>query len=730
MARSRTARLLAALFACAALPASSVGTRSADEARLLLARVDAEGALLTGTVAPPDPTPAITPAAVTATAPATETAASAPAAAEPAPAEAPAARTPDPVVAKPAVDLGAVKAALDLYRKGDRAGGDAAAAAIEDPTARKLLEWTAIRFASRDLGFARIDAFIQANPDWPTQKLMRRRAEEALVAAKLASKTVRAFFRSQPPVTAGGKIALAKALIEDGKGVEAAGMVRAAWRTEAFGPEMESRFLEAFPELIDQADHRARMEMLLFNEDWSDALRAANKAGPEAVKLAKAVAAVGRSASNAAQALDDVPKELRKDPAYLFAQARSLRRQDKPVEAAKALVAVPRDAVRPGDADAWWTERRLVARKLLDANEPKLAYEVAAGMPADAPAQVRADAEFHAGWIALRFLNQPGAAEKHFAEIAKAASTPMTSSRAAYWQGRAAEAAGRPAEEYYRRAAQHGITYYGQLARAKLAIADLPVRRVLQTTITLPDQVGALRAVRMLYDADAAEFARPLVADLAQTLTDPGELDLLARIPAEKNDARALLTIGKAATQRGLPLDDAAFPTIGIPAIELGANAVEKPLVFAIARQESAFDPKVVSSAGARGLMQLMPATAKQTAQRSGLGYDADKLTADPAYNARLGAAHLTDLVGDWKGSYILTIAAYNAGGGNVKKWIEAYGDPRSSAVDPVDWVERIPFTETRNYVQRVMENLQVYRTRLTERSALLIGEDLKRGVR
>ncbi|WP_460450203.1 lytic transglycosylase domain-containing protein [Alsobacter sp. SYSU BS001988] len=630
---------------------------------------------------------------------------------------------------RPAVDLAALKGAVDLYRKGDLAAADAAASAIPDATSRRLLEWVAIRYMARDLGFARIDAFIRANPDWPTQKLMRRRAEEALVAERQKAKVVRAFFKGQAPLTAGGKIALARALIEEDKGAEAAALVRSAWRNDNFGQEMESRFLETFPELLEAADHRARMETLLFAEDWAGALRVANKAGGDAVKLAKARAAVGRSASNAAQALEEVPKELRKDPAYLFARAQFLRRQEKFVDAGKALTATPRDAVRPDTADEWWTERRLVARKLLDLGEQKLAYEVASGMPADAPAKTRTDAEFHAGWIALRFLNQPLVAEKHFADIAKAASTPMTTARAEYWLGRAAEAAGQPAEEHYRKAAQHGITYYGQLARARLDWRDLPVRRVLRGELTLPDSVGALRAVRMLYEADARDVAQPLMADLANTLEDPGELDALARIPAEKGDARGLLIVGKAATQRGFPLDEHAFPTIGVPELNLAANAIEKPLVFAIARQESAFDPKVVSSAGARGLMQLMPATARQTAQRTGVGYDADKLTADPGYNARLGAAHLGDLVGDWKGSYVLTIASYNAGGGNVRKWIDAYGDPRSSAIDPVDWVERIPFTETRNYVQRVMENLQVYRCRLTERSTLLIGDDFKRGV-
>ncbi|MDQ4136982.1 MAG: lytic transglycosylase domain-containing protein, partial [Pseudomonadota bacterium] len=213
---------------------------------------------------------------------------------------------------------------------------------------------------------------------------------------------------------------------------------------------------------------------------------------------------------------------------------------------------------------------------------------------------------------------------------------------------------------------------------------------------------------------------------LAQRLADPTQLNALGDLAVEQRDSRALLAVGKTAVQRGFPLDLHAFPTIGIPAYEPVGDPVEKAMVYAIARQESAFDPRAQSHAGARGLMQLMPATAKRTAKRFGVDFNLDRLLSDASYNAKIGAAHLGELMQDWKGSLILTFASYNAGGGNVKKWIDAYGDPRSPHVDPIDWVERIPFSETRNYVQRVMENLQVYRSRLGERSAVLIESDLR----
>ncbi|MFC2249595.1 lytic transglycosylase domain-containing protein [Labrys portucalensis] len=212
---------------------------------------------------------------------------------------------------------------------------------------------------------------------------------------------------------------------------------------------------------------------------------------------------------------------------------------------------------------------------------------------------------------------------------------------------------------------------------------------------------------------------------MGRQLQDSQQLALLGQIALDNLDTKTALTVGKSATQRGLPLDAIAFPIGAIPGFESSGN-VERAVVYGIARQESEFGHEVVSSAGARGLMQVMPSTAKATARLAGIAFDAKKLTSDPVYNARLGEAHLGDLIGRFRGSYIMTFAAYNAGPGKVAEWVKAYGDPRDPKVDPIDWVERIPYTETRNYVQRVLENVQVYRSRLDTTSTLLIEADLR----
>ncbi len=488
--------------------------------------------------------------------------------------------------------------------------------------------------------------------------------------------------------------------------------------------------------MVTKVDHRFRMERALLKEDWDQAGRAAGYAGGSAMTLVRARRAVEDKNSGAASALAAVPPSLRNDSSYVMSRAQFLRRADKAVEAAAVLATAPTNPEVLADGDEWWVERRIVARKLMDLGDAKTAYQVASGHSART-VEKRIEAEFHAGWIALRFSDDAATAAKHFAVAAGIAETPISLARATYWQGRAAEIVGgtESAKAHYQRAALQPIAYYGQLARVKLGEVSLPLRSVVPldaaARAAFEDRLS-VRALRLLEAASLKELALPLYIDTASRLTDPAEITALGDLAVEMRDSRALVAIGKLAVQRGLPLDAHAYPTIGIPAYEASAAVplVEKAMVFAIARQESQFDPRAQSSVGARGLMQMMPATAQRTARRVSAAYDQDRLTSDPAYNARLGHAHLGELMEDWRGSYILAFASYNAGGGNVKKWIDAYGDPRKAGVDPIDWVERIPFTETRNYVQRVMENLQVYRNRLDGRSALLIEGDLRRGAR
>lgn len=647
------------------------------------------------------------------------------------PAEPAAPPVPPAEIARPQerIDLDALRKAVAAYRKDQLAEGDAIARGIDDQAARGLLEWVAIRTRAGAVSFERIADFLDAFPNYPGTLPFRRRAEAALITDRRNPETVRAFFHGREPVSPAGRVALARALAAEGRQEEALALARRTWLKDHLGAGLEKIVLDGFGEKLTTADHRLRTERYLFAGNGEAALRNAARVSPDYVALAKVRLASAKAKGPIPQKqIDAVPAAMKKDISFAFLQAQQARRSGKTADAVKALAEVPRDPALLGDGDGWWTERRLIARKLLDEGDAKGAYAIVAGHGAEDAAE-RIDAEWHAGWIALRFEKDAARAGRHFAEAAKLAETPISVARAAYWQGRASEEQGKAdeAKAHYTRAAEHSVAYYGQLARAKLGLTELPVRRTMAAPIA---HLPGFKAARLLYAIDASDLAGTMLVDLAQRMHDAGSLEAIADIARERRDVKTLLAIGKTALQRGFPLDEAAFPTFGVPEFPVLGDPMERAIVHAIARQESAFDPAAVSYAGARGLMQMMPATARETAKRANMPFELERLTTDALYSAQMGAAHLNDLLGDWRGAYVLTFAAYNAGSGNVKKWIAAYGDPRQPEIDAVDWVERIPFTETRNYVQRVMENLQVYRQRLNQRTAYLIDYDLKRGGR
>ncbi|GEO98208.1 lytic transglycosylase domain-containing protein [Methylobacterium haplocladii] len=654
---------------------------------------------------------------------------------------APVPEVPDPARALFAgdTDLAQLRQAIDLYRRGKFADGDRLRDGFKDPAARALCEWVAIR-AGTGVDLRRITAFLRDNAGWPAGPLVRRRAEERLLAEKKDPAQVRAYFATAKPETAPGKLALALAFKADGLDADAADLVRDLWRTESFGRAFEARVMDAMPGILGTIDHRTRMERALLKEDWEMAGRAAGYAGGSYASLVRARRVVEAKGSGAPSALNAVPPSLRNDSSFMLSRAQYYRRAEKFEEAAKILAAAPTNPDVLVDGDEWWVERRIVARKLIDQGDAKTAYAITSGHSARTT-EKRIEAEFHAGWIALRFSGDAKGAQAHFAKAAEIAETPISVARAAYWQGRAADQLGNASEAraFYERAAGQPIAYYGQLARARLGQSTFDLRRAADldgdARKAFDDRLF-VRALKLLSAAVMKDLALPLYIDAAKLLTSEAEVNALGDVALQARDARALVAIGKLATQRGLALDTHAYPTIGIPDYEafVAVPQVERAMVFAIARQESQFDPRAQSGVGARGLMQMMPATASRTAKRVSTAYEQGRLTSDPAYCARLGQAHLGELMEDWRGSYILAFASYNAGGGNVKKWIDAYGDPRKPGIDPIDWVERIPFTETRNYVQRVMENLQVYRNRLgvkaDGKNALLIEQDFARGAK
>lgn len=626
-------------------------------------------------------------------------------------------------------DLELLENAIDLVRKHKPADATEVAQGISDPVARKLAEWVILRSDDNGASVERYRAFVAANPSWPSQTFLRRRIEAALWDDKRDNAVVLSYFETEKAISAKGKFALARALLARGDRGGAERLVRDAWRSDPISGDTENMAIELFGALLTPGDYKARMDMLLYGSDTDAALRNAKRLGSAQMALARARIAVTKKAANAKALLAAVPSELRGDPGYMFSRIQQLRRDDQFGDAARLMLATPKDVSRLHNLDEWWIERRLLARKLLDTGEPRTAYLVARDAALPARDIYKTEQEFTAGWIALRFLKDSATAAQHFARIGVGSVNPTALARAGYWQGRAAEAAGRNAEARaaYARAAEQSTSYYGQLARAKLGLPQLEINGPLAARGRGLERLEIVRAVQLLYALDEREIAIPIYADIGEN-GDPEAVLGLSELASRNADARGMLLVGKAALNRGLPFDHYAYPASGIPPYKAIGPEVEQSIVYAIARQESAFNPTIVSPAKAYGLMQVTAGAGQYVTRKYGATFDLTRLKTDPVYNASLGAAELAGLIDDYRGSYIMTFAAYNAGRGSVRKWIERYGDPRDPRVDAVDWVESIPFSETRNYVQRIMENLQVYRARFGGSARLQIEADLHRG--
>ena len=628
---------------------------------------------------------------------------------------------PRPAVASLPPDLAATKQAIELVRQGKPSDVTLIETSIGDPVAQKLVEWTLLRHSESEVRFERYTAFIRANPNWPSIPLLHRRAEAKLWQDRRGAATIRRFFGEEQPTSPLGRLAFARMLKAEGDQAGAAREAGAAWRSAELSAELEAALLDEFRDELTRADHAARLNWRISAKDFGSAMRAAKRLGVDEVAIVKACAAAEANSTKAKALLDAVPSEARGDMGFTLCRLHWLVRHNEFAAAAMLVLAVSSEDLRRQDTDEWWRERRLLARGLIDLGDSETAYRVVREAAPPANPYYRAEFHFMAGWIALRFLDDPAAALKHFAHIDEGSADPIVRARAAYWRGRAAEAAGQFEEvrAQYEAAARYPTAYYGQLARARLGLGE----------IALPDPPPEpmhdmarelLHAADILYAIGERDLVASFMTDLAEGSSDAATIAALGQLTAHHNDARAMLLIGKTALARGLAMDHYAFPDIGVPPYSPIGPPLDPSIIYSIVRTESAFDQRDKSPAKAVGLMQVTPEAGRDTAKRFGVAYDWNGLVSDPVYNTQMGAAEVAALLKEYRGSYIMTFAGYNAGRGRVRQWVAQHGDPRDPKVDAVDWVERIPIAETRNYVQRVLENLQVYRARFGASTAMV----------
>jgi soluble lytic murein transglycosylase len=625
-------------------------------------------------------------------------------------------------------DFANFRQAVESARRGDVNGARAGISMISDRAARRTAMWVLVDQNGDSLTFSEVDQARRELMTWPRPARRQASAEKLIESSGKSPRQIVDWFDGLEPTTAQGAMALATAYRQLGEQEQAAQIVRRWWRTKSFDANTQRAMLARFPDVLTQDDHAARADILLYGSQTAAAQDMLWRLAPDQQAAASARLALRGNASNALELVNALPPGLAQSSGVAFERAAYLRRHNLTEAAVAQLPYFPKQTYTPEQADRIWEERRQMVLAALRGGNYRAAYDAAAECGFSNGTQA-AEAEFYAGWIALTRLKDPDRAAKHFAVIDKVGASPITRARALYWQGRAAEAKGDKAgaEGFYAAGARHVTTFYGQLSAEKigqrLTLTGDPV-------LTPADRArfetsDIVQGARLLHDEGQRDLFKSFVLALDDVLPTAADEALLIDMVRGYGDQDTSMKVARSAAQRGFILPERAYPLRTPPQVY---GAPEPALVLAITRQESGFDPYVRSGVGARGMMQLMPTTAAVIARRQGMEYSASRLD-DPDYNMRLGSSYLGQLVGQFSGSYVMAVAAYNAGPGRPSSWALYCGDPRGGSTDPIDFIECIPFSETRNYVMRVLEGVQVYRAKLNGGTAsVTLATDLARG--
>jgi soluble lytic murein transglycosylase len=604
---------------------------------------------------------------------------------------------------------------------------------LTDTSARNILLWR-IALGDPRSTFLELDLALSELDNWPRDSFIRSEAESKIDDSGLTAPFIVNWFQANPPATGRGKVSYAEALIEVGRVDEGEALLREAWSGDYLPLDAQRDIYQTHRDRLSETDHMARIDYLIWSNQRTAARRVLPLLSGTNRDLADARLRLAGRQSGVDRAVDRVPASMVDDPGLVFERARWRRRAGLRDDVLPLLLQLPDAYGNVNALELMWTERKLMILTLIRDRDYDTAYQLARAHGLSSGADF-ADAEFMAGWLALVHLDRPEDALAHFTRLRDNVTTPVSQSRGSYWMARAADALGRHEEAaaYYAEAGEHSTAYYGQLGVTQLTGANsiLALERDPEPTEETRIRFEArplVRAMRLLAEQDEEYYFRLFSYRLDDQLTDPAESVLLARLASNYLYIRQSVRAAKAARLRGIILPQSAYPTIELP--QVASLRPEEALVHSVIRQETEFGQHAVSGAGARGMMQMLPSTARATARQIGEPYRFNWLTDDLDYNLTLGMHHLADVVNEFDGSYVLALAAYNAGAHRARRWIQDYGDPRDPDVDPIDWVESIPFSETRNYVQRVMENLQVYRSRLNDDAAvpLEIESDLRRG--
>ena len=603
---------------------------------------------------------------------------------------------------------------------------------LKDPTAKRVLLW---KLAAKDpeVSFKDITEVVQNQADWPRMTGIRSKAEAELFNKPLRPQATIDWFMGQEPVSGEGRAALADAYFKLGKDEIGKKWLRSAWRDSRLTRDRQKRIYSKYKKHLTEADHAARADHLIWlgSRYYSSAQGLSGLMSFPDRAVMDARMRVAKNASGMDAAIKAVPAALKNDPGLLYERARWRRKRKSELYALPVYLQIVDPPRTEKGRERLWREKKLMTYWALKEKRYDDAYKLTLHHGFDRGVAF-AEAEFLGGWIALTKKNKPEVAAKHFANLKTGVSLPVSLGRASYWQGRAAEASGDAnSTAYYSEASQYPNVYYSQLASEKLnqgyARIILPEEQMGADIRNQFENNELIRALRMLGEIQDERTYNQFSFHLDDVFKDKRELSLLAQLNQDFGYMKPSVRAAKQAARLGEMLTESGYPK---PEVFLNLPSMfDIPFSLAIARQESEFNTKAASHAKAYGMMQMINGTAKATARKERLPYQRSWLQSDPEYAAKLGSHHLRHLLEEFDGSYIMAAAAYNAGSSRVRRWNKNYGDPRKGQIDPIDWVESIPYSETRNYVQRVMENMEVYRARLNSNQAdLTLVKNLTRG--
>ncbi len=612
-----------------------------------------------------------------------------------------------------------------------------ALAGLNDPAAKALVRWRLARSPDSRATLRERQQALGEFSTWPRRSEILESIERTISQSELTAAERVAWFATHSPTTGDGVLALADSHHSLGQLDQMNAVVRAAWREMILPDDALQSIRSNYLSALGPEDYWARVDMLLWRGRLSDAQDLLPRLTTGRRNLAEARIAVRRNQRGVDNYVQAVPEQYANDPGLTYERARWRERRGRDQGQLEMLLGLRGTDAAPVGRMSIWTEKHAEIRRLLREGDGQSAYQLTLNHGMTDGEGFR-DAEWTAGWLALSRIGDPVKAEAHFRKFGDGVSTPISVARARYWLGLALEAQQRrtEAESAFIEAARYNYVYYGQLAAEKIEHI-----RPEAMMLNLPGNAAAAAEEHAAFVARTDVRAAMLLAELGRLsefeqfsnalddgLTSAAEHRLLFEVGRDALHMRAAIRGAKAGLGRGLVDAEAVYPVLPLPSSTRNGSA-EDAMVLALSRQESEFYPGAVSSANARGLMQMVPRYARAEARQVGVAFRESWLTDDPVYNLRLGRGFLDELVDQFGGSYVLAAAAYNAGPSRARQWMRELGDPRSSDVDVVDWVEQIPFGETRNYVQRVLENTQVYRARLRgEPTRLQLMQDLKRG--